>query len=233
MNQAKSMDDVLQQTGLSLPELILLIKDGLTTSSLFRLSDQDHAEYHRLFTLFVQSRNGDNKDKGEALENLASFLLSKLGVYRVARNQKTSTNEMDVVLVKDLTLSVFGGDLFPPYVICECKNYASSVSVTYVGKFYSLLKVSGVKLGLIISNEKISGRSKWEAGKGLCRKVALRDDTWIINISYDDLKAIDEKNISLLQLIRDKISDIKLDTTISYTEHVLCQDAAFIEMPSP
>ena len=230
MDQAKDLAEVLERSNLTLTQLCSLLSDEIMDTALFRLSDADHAEYRRLFSIFEESRRNNESNKGVALENLASFLLSRLGFYQVLRNKRTSTNEMDVVLVKRLGLSNMGGELLPSHMICECKNYGQSVSVTYVGKFYSLLKVSGVKLGLMISDSVISGRSKWNDGCGLCRKIALRDETYIINVSYDDLKLIDTQNISILKLISDKINAIKLDISISYDEHELCGDTAFTSM---
>jgi hypothetical protein len=84
----------------------------------------------------------------------------------------------------------------------------------------------------MISDAKISGRSNWTAGNGLCRKIALRDDTYIVNISYDDLRMIDRYNIPTLKLIVDKINEIKLDIAINYDEHELCTDSTFTSMDS-
>ena len=85
----------------------------------------------------------------------------------------------------------------------------------------------------MISDSGISGRTKWSDGCGLCRKIALRDDTYIINISYDDLKLINDQNVSILKLINDKVSSIKLDVAISYEEHELCSDTEFIKIDMP
>lgn len=233
MTKAQNITEVLDRSGLSLPQLCSMMSKEITDSALFRLSDSDHAEYRRLFSIFDNSRSNDTGDKGAALEQLASFLLSRLGIYQVLKNKRTSTNEIDVLLVKMLAFSDVGGDCFPMHVICECKNYESAVSVTYVGKFYSLLKVSGIKLGLMISDSGISGRTKWSDGCGLCRKIALRDDTYIINISYGDLKLINDQNVSILKLIDDKVSSIKLDVTISYEEHELFSDTEFIKIDMP
>lgn len=227
MDRAKDLHEVTDRVGMSLLELCAMINEETFDLSVFKMNDEDHKEYHRLFTLFDQSRAGRSGNKGRALEDLASFLLSKLGVYQVWRNKRTSTNEMDVVLVKSPLLSAVGGELLPPHIICECKNYGTSVSVTYVGKFYSLLKVSGVRLGLMISDAKISGRNKWDSGKGLCRKIALRDKTLILNISYEDLKAIDQRKASLIQLMNDKMREIKLDIEITHDKHPLCGDSDF------
>ena len=84
---------------------------------------------------------------------------------------------------------------------------------------------------MIISDSKISGRSKWSDGRGLCRKVALKDDVYIVNISFDDLKRIDEENVSILKIIDDKINEMKLDIEISYKEHELIGNAGFTAIP--
>ena len=231
MKQAQNVEEVCERAGLTLPQLCTILSKEAMNVKLFCLSDAEHEEYHGLFQTFENARNSSTGAKGAALEKLASFLMEKIAIYKTLRNCRTSTNEIDVLLIKKFELSSVGGEKFPQYMICECKNYKSAVSVTYVGKFYSLLKVSGVKLGLIISDSKISGRSKWSDGRGLCRKVALKDDVYIVNISFDDLKRIDEENVSILKIIDDKINEMKLDIEISYKEHELIGNAGFTAIP--
>ena len=42
----------------------------------------------------------------------------------------------------------------------ECKNYKKNLDVTYVGKLYSLMTVTGVSTGIIFTQKGLTGRSE-------------------------------------------------------------------------
>jgi hypothetical protein len=89
-----------------LPHLLNMLSIECLDSALFKLSDEEYAEYHRLFAIFDHSRSNKDNSKGVALENLASYLVSKIGFYNQLRNKRTSTNEIDILLVKKLVCKV-------------------------------------------------------------------------------------------------------------------------------
>ena len=100
----------------------------------------------------------------------------------------------------------------------ECKNYQSSVGVTYVGKFCSLLQTTSIKTGILFSFHGISGR-EWSDGTGLVKKIYLQKEeeskrTVIIDFSTEDFRAIlDGKNF--FEIVDSKLVALRLDTSVA------------------
>lgn len=110
--------------------------------------------------------------------------------------------------------SIFG-DSF----LCECKNYAGKVGVTYVGKFYSLMRYTKTKFGIFVSWNGVTGKDgDWQDAIGLIKKIALGDNNYIIVISKNDLQKIYDNSTTIFALIEDKYRALKND--ISYTEFI-------------
>lgn len=161
--------------------------------------------------------------KGEALENLVSYLLKiSGGIFYVDRNLRTSTNEIDqLVSLTPKGKILLSYHLLNPKLenfLGECKNYDKSISVTYIGKFCSLLLTNNIKLGIMFSYHGVSGTS-WSNGAGLIKKFylhkeKLEDRYCIINFSIKEFEAIlDGKN--LLQIIDEQLTSLQLDTDYS------------------
>ena len=64
----------------------------------------------------------------------------------------------------------------------------------------------------------IAGRSKWSDANGLIRKIALRDNTYIICIEKNDFKAIYEQKANIFSIIHDKYK--ALQNEIDYTAFI-------------
>lgn len=161
--------------------------------------------------------------KGEALENLVSYLLTISGnIFNVDRNLRTSTNEIDQIV----TLTPQGKVLLTYHLIDpkldtflgECKNYDKAVSVTYIGKFCSLLLTNNIKIGILFSYYGTSGTG-WSNGAGLIKKFylhkeKLEDKYCIIDFSIKEFEAIlNGKN--LLQIIDEQLKSLQFDTDYS------------------
>ena len=106
------------------------------------------------------------------------------------------------------------GDSF----ICECKNYSSAVSVTYVGKFFSLLRLARVQLGIMIAWEGVTGRNRWSDAEGLIRKIALSEHIFIVTVDQNDLQRIFEQQTNIFSLINDKYHALQHD--IDYSKYI-------------
>ena len=100
--------------------------------------------------------------------------------------------------------------------LVECKNYDRSISVTYVGKFCSLLLITSTKLGILFSYHGVSGQG-WNDASGLIKKFYLHkeneDDRYcVIDFSISDFEAISNGD-NLLNIIDAKISALLMDTS--------------------
>ncbi len=214
VDEAKRIERELSEIGMNIPELIAAT-GGLNTK-LLKLND-DHTR--ALKDLYQKLIAGDltRKEKGYALESLMYILFHEgySPLFECKKNRRTSTNEIDILLCWTQNARVdhfveifpFLGERF----LCECKNYVSKVDVTYVGKFYSLLKVSNAQTGIMIAWEGVTGRGKWDAAAGLIKKIALKDDIYIIVLDKHDLAKIAKDECNIFKLIEDKYNALAMD----------------------
>lgn len=188
------------------------------------LGDEQKQKYAELLSVFkdmnCKGAAVSHSAKGKALEELVTYLLEiSGGIFEVVRNLRTSTNEIDQLV----SLNTSGRVLLANNIIdnrlgkflCECKNYNKTVSVTYVGKFCSLLLSNQVKLGILFSYHGISG-SGWTAGSGLVKKFYLSKENLserycIVDFSVKEFESILQGN-NLLQIIEDQLTALQFDT---------------------
>lgn len=192
---------------------------------LTRLSEEDKKEYSDLLDYLekVNSKrdNYTNEQKGAALENMVTFLINKTSVFEVAENLHTSTNEIDQLITLSRVGKLFkewieiGGEFF----LGECKNYDGKVSVTWVGKFYSLLKTtSECSLGVLFSYHGLTGTG-WNDATGLTKKLFLAKELaekriYIVDVNKTDFELIRE-GYNLIELLEKKMLALKTDTNIA------------------
>lgn len=180
----------------------------------YTLSGEKLAEYKVKLATF-ESENGSSSitiAKGAALEKLVVFLAENTNLFEIIPNIRTSTNEIDALLrtktqAKPLLNKFFGVETD---ILFECKNYNEKVNVTWVGKFHSLLRNQNCNFGVIFSYEGFTG-NRWDAAKGLTKKIYLRDKIIILDFNYSDFKEL-ESGGNFLEIIRNKIDTIKNDT---------------------
>ncbi len=174
------------------------------------------------------------KEQGDLLENLINIYFENSELFDIHQNLRTSTNEVDVVL----TLKTSGKKarverLIPSWIddiiFMECKNYKNKVSVTYLGKFFSLMHSHNCKLGFFISTNGISGEKKdkisWKDAAGFVKKTNLKyslydPPTILIPINIDQLKnnIINHKG-NFIKLIEKLKYSIDLDTN-EFLNHI-------------
>ncbi|MED4781010.1 acetylglutamate semialdehyde dehydrogenase [Brevibacillus choshinensis] len=192
-----------------------------------RLTKDESAEYKKMYDHLVEvnenRKNYTPEIIGKSLENLVTFLLDKSAIFSVLNNLHTSTNEIDQLVQLNPTGKEFRNrgliDIKDDFFLCECKNYLKKIDVTWVGKFYSLLRVSNGngKLGIIFSYYPLSGKSGWTDGIGLTKKIHLKENYSIISFSRSDYEQILQGS-SLISLIHAKM--IALSTDTNYLHHL-------------
>lgn len=192
--------------------------------SILKFTPEELEEYNIILNRFMEinSSSSSTKMKGDILEEIVSFILNKSIVFEVYENVKTGSNEIDQLTRLNKKGHYFykqGLLNFEQSFLCECKNYNQSVSVTWVGKFYSLMKVTKKRLGIIFSYNGLSG-SDWRDGIGLTKKIYLSDEdnSKIIDFNINDFKKLADGE-SFIDLINNKIftleNDAKIDNFIS------------------
>lgn len=176
----------------------------------------DNFEEYKLLLDKLRTKKNNTKEIGAALEDVVSFIFEKSIIYDVYKDQRTGTNEIDHFVVlnnhgkqalheysisKELLITK------QDYFVCECKNYKETVSATWVGKFNTLLEVSGqCEVGIIFSYEGLSGEeNKWYASHGLTKIIYRISDEnkkrFIIDINYNDLEELYVNRDNIFNLI--------------------------------
>lgn len=186
--------------------------------------------YNKILDEVKIAYEGENtEDKGKKLEEAISFIFAKTNIYSTIERLRDNSNEIDLLLkLNDLgnILSSFDIKNITPEIIknnkniiCECKNISSKVGVTWVGKFFSLLQQRNLKLGVIISYNGLAGKGEWDSAKGLVKKIYLKHEIAILDVSYKDLKKLAEvdesgRTKSIIELIESKFDNLVYQTDI-------------------
>lgn len=224
-NQKASVEEaenILKDAGLTVAQFVQLL--GKKNSSVLKLSNEQQKQFQILYDE-IDSDCLDKEQKGKKLEEITSLLFSssKGNFFECRRNCRTSSNEIDLLLTwnEDARMEHIN-ESFPCFgdtFLCECKNYDRKVGVTYVGKFYSLLSLASAKLGIMVSWNGIAGRGKWDAARGLVKKIALKDEIFIVVLDKDDLKEIYDEKKNIYSLVYDKYNALKND--IDFSTYIL------------
>lgn len=185
-------------------------------------SNKDKQEYSLLLEELKKpfDKNVETtKSKGDRLENLVSFIIKKSYFFDIYCNVHTGTNEIDEVI----TLSPAGRQALTTYNISrdlleidsdisigECKNYSSTLDVTYVGKFYSLLVSTDVSFGIIFTQKGLTGyENEYHDAHGLVKVLRIIEkyqnnrDLTIITFTLDDYEKLKD-GVSFFELIKSK-----------------------------
>lgn len=225
--EKKSLDDIVQELdeqGYTIQELIAHCgKKNLPT---LKMPDECLKEYRDLYDR-IDSDHLDSTQKGRALERMTELLFEVGGLFDRRRNYRTSTNELDLLLTWGRQARNQGiGNAFPCFgdmFICECKEYAEPLSVTFVGKFFSLLACSQVLFGVLVAWNGISGQDGWSYSGGLIKKIALHDGVFIVSLDKHDLKKIYDGKENVYSLLMDKKNALQSD--IGYSKFISHHEA--------
>lgn len=159
------------------------------------------------------------KTRGDLLEELIKSLTIETKVFDLFDNVSNDTNEYDIIIKPKSLVRTYGYNAFPDIIfqliICECKNYQGNVDVTWVGKFYSLLSMSNVKVGILFSYEGITGEKSqdWSDAWGLIRKIYLKDNIAILNIGKNEIARI-VNGESFCEILEEKFVELQTMTQI-------------------
>lgn len=214
-------NEYLQNIGLSLSELIEVM--GRNDMRVFELNDRSYEKFVKAYEK-IKENNYEENEKGKLLEELTYILFHQgySNLIECRKNCRTSTNEIDLQLNWKQEAKIAGiqnvfsflGDSF----LCECKNYQKKVGVTYIGKFFSLLSVTNTNLGIMITWDGITGKTSWSDSKGLIKKIALKDNTYILTIDQYDLEKIYKRETNIFSILNNKY--IALKNEIDYSKYV-------------
>lgn len=212
---------MIESKGASLKEYLFAQADEkiLEFNNLLTFNHTELEEYKKLLETFhkTNSSKATTKEKGESLEKIVKFVIEKTGMFETYENVQTSSNEIDILARLNSRGKYFKAQGlldFENTFLSECKNYNKKVDVTWVGKFYTLMKYTTNELGILFSYKGLSGKN-WNDATGLIKKLHLYDkDSYIIDFNYKDFLLL-SNGVSFLNLIINKKFNIKNDTSIT------------------
>lgn len=198
------------------------IKDPAKQYDLICKMEHDKLERLKLMINNLYTEDEENtKEKGNKLEDIVEFIFSNLKIFDVVyTNKRNSTNEMDLVIQLDNEGKLASYERLFPFrevdsFIIECKNYNKKVDVTWVGKFYSLLRSCNLDFGIIFSIDGFTARSKWQDAKGLSKKMLLRDNVYILDFNIRHLNSI-ASGVNIIRLLEEEKRSLDLDVNMDF-----------------
>lgn len=200
---------------------------------LTRWSEQEFEEFSillkRLKGTTCCAPTESTKAKGDRLEDLVEFIIKKTYFFEIFRNISTASNEIDEIIVLSdagkqalqsfgIARDVLGIDT--DIALGECKNYRTTLGVTYVGKFYSLLVSTGVLFGILFTVNGLTGSEDgFSDGYGLTKVLHIIEqhqngrDLKILVFTLDDYEKM-AKGANFYDLIKAK--KVALQTATTY-----------------
>lgn len=193
---------------------------------LVKWSDEDKKHFKELLDELAGYEEKETaKHKGDKLEKLVEFVIKKTYFLEIYKNVHTETNEIDeVITLSDRgrqALEKFGisRNLIPikqDIFLGECKNYISTLGVTYVGKFYSLMVTADVSFGIIFTQKGLTGASEgYKDAYGLTKllrmieKIKGNEEFYILTFTLEDYKKM-LSGVTFFELIKAKKLELQL-----------------------
>lgn len=188
-------------------------------------SDEQKNDFKKLLN-DLKIPGSTTKETGDKLERVVEFIIKNSFFFEIFKNVHTETNEIDEVIrftdngkiaLEKLkiprNLIPISADLF----LGECKNYSSKLGVTYVGKFYSLMSITGIPFGIIFTRLGLTGDTEgFEDANGLTKVLRMMEqakhpenDFAILTFSSADYAKLAE-GTTFFELIKAKKLELQL-----------------------
>lgn len=158
------------------------------------------------------------KFQGDALEDVALYLLNIVKCFQATKKAKTSTNQLDCFVRNNLFIKSSVLEELGAFFVCECKHEKdANVPNTYYHKIIdiiSLMKSPHEKgFGIIFSI-----KPPTQPCYIISRETFLQKNIVVINICKTELEEIIKSNHNLLDLIERKIIEVKNGITTPLDE---------------
>jgi hypothetical protein len=201
-------------------------------------SDDDKKEFKVLLDELKKpfdKKSETTKEKGDRLEKIVEFIIRKTYFFEIYKNVHTETNEIDEVIVfsnrgkQALETFKLARNLIPideNLFLGECKNYESNLGVTYVGKFYSLMNVTGVSFGIVFTQKGLTGDPEgYKDAYGLTKVLRMveksrnsQKDFYILTFTMEDYDKL-LSGTTFFELVKAKKLELQLAS--DYTTFIM------------
>ena len=221
------MNDYNENENFSLKQYFQeIIQDKIEKfNTLVQWTDEEKKDFKILIDE-LDKPSPNTKAHGDKLEKIVEFIFNKTFFFEIYRNVHTVTNEIDDVItisnkgkqaLHECNLSRDLLEIPTDIFIGECKNYSEPLGVTYVGKFYSLMKSVNVSFGIIFTQHGLTGSSKgFKDAYGLANILKMVEELrnpdtkfYIITFTKEDyIKMIE--GTTFFEIVKAKKLELKL-----------------------
>ncbi|MDP4146188.1 MAG: hypothetical protein Q8936_17170 [Bacillota bacterium] len=162
-------------------------------------------------------------EKGKILEDLIEKILLGTRIFKCIKNKHTQSNEFDILVYLNVNGRILRSrNIIPEWIpnlfLIECKNHKEPVEVGLVGKFYSLMDVSKINLGIFISRVGISGRGNahWADAAAFVNKINLKyseskPPRILLDLDLNEIKLVLEDDTNIIEIFENKKTQIDMD----------------------
>jgi len=160
-----------------------------------------------------------DKEKGDALEELGTYLLSCVdGFEIVGKKHHTKDYEIDILIRNTITQDpILAG--FGSYILVECKNWGKPVGTEQVNHFLSKIQFHDGHCGIIIAKDGISGYGESADEKQADRRYANltvlkafhRNGIIVMVLNGNDLERIVNGEANILSILVSEYERIRFD----------------------
>ncbi len=160
----------------------------------------------------VNSNEGTSTERGNRLEDLASYLFLLIPTLTPRRNllEETLAFETDIVVRNLNPQSNLLADLLGRHFLVECKNWISRVGVQGVGYFLHRMRLTHAQFGVIFAKSGITGNEEPEkAAYSIVRKSFHEDRSICVVIDNNDLVEIGEETLTFRSLLLERIERLR------------------------
>lgn len=130
------------------------------------------------------------KERGDALEDLFSYLLCELAGIAVDRNARDPFQSKEIDIAVANTQEARWLKIYPTLFLVECKNWDQKVGAKVVADFITKLEESYVEVGILVAASGVTGdhRSRTSAYQRIA--MAQQRGHRVIVITMDQLKTL-------------------------------------------
>lgn len=154
----------------------------------------------------------NEKEKGDALENLASYLFLLVPGWVPRRNlyDEFQSYETDLVVRNLSRPSNLTAEVLGRHFLVECKNWREPVGVKDVGYFLYRMRLTHAKFGVMFARRGITGDENEEtAARSLVRKAFHEDGNICIVVREEDLEHLASGHLSLWSMLLERIERVR------------------------
>lgn len=208
------------------------------------LSDSAKEKVANIIKELRQDGGMNNYEKGKKLEDLVELILLSTKIFKVIKNKHTSSNEFDLLVRLNFNGKILRRDrIIPDWIpdcfLIECKNHKSEVEVGLLGKFYSLMDISKINLGIFISRVGITGSKNkhWKDAEAFVKKINLKysessNPKILLDLDLDAIEEVIKEDTNIIEIIENRKINIDMDINSSLSEWISKHENEGIFSPS-